>query len=235
MLSRAGRHGDRVEVDAVVRRYLSPMRAYLTRTRRLDEATADELLQEFIASRVLEQDMLARADRERGRFRNLLLASLNRFLIDAARRRTARKRGGGQVVSLDVLIESDLVGRSDDPTRRFETELARQIIRETLGRVEAWCVSSGQTTAWQLFRLQVIEPTLEGAERVGYAELVGRLGIESPVQAASLLQTAKRIFKRQLRAVLGDHGFAPEDDADLGELIDMLRQRPARSAGGLRS
>lgn len=235
MLARAGRHGDRVEIDAVVRRYLPPMRVYLTMTRRVDPETADELLQEFIASRVIEQEMLARADRERGRFRNLLLASLNRFLIDAARRRSAQKRGGGRVTSLDTLVEADLAGRSDDPTRRFETELARQIIRETLRRVEAWCASTGQTTAWELFRLQVIEPTLEGSDRIGYGELVGRLGIESPVQAASLLQTAKRIFKRHLRMVLGEHGFAPEDDADLGELIEMLRKHPARSTVALRS
>jgi RNA polymerase sigma-70 factor (ECF subfamily) len=234
-LSRAGRHGGREALDAIIRRYLGPMRAYLVLSQRIEPGLAEELLQEFLASRVVEQSLVARADRERGRFRSLLLTSLNRFLIDSARRRQAMKRGGGQVQSLDTLVDAGLIGRTDDPARRFETELARQIIRDTLTRVESWCVSSGQTTAWELFRLQVIEPTLEGSERISYSELVVRLGIESPVQAASLLQTAKRIFKRHLRTVLGEYGFTAEDDADLGELVMMLRPGLARNDGPMRT
>lgn len=218
-----------------MRRYLGPMRAYLTISRRIDPDAAEDLLQEFVTSRVLEQSIAARADRDRGRFRNLLLSSLNRFVVDAARRRSALKRGGGNVTSLDALLESDLLGRSDDPTRRFEQELAKQIIRQTIERVENWCASSGQDVAWQLLRLQVIEPALYGADRSPYGTLVKQLGIESPVQAASLLQTAKRIFKRNLRSVLAEHGFSPDDDADLGELIQMLRSTSARPAQGLRN
>lgn len=234
MLARAGRGRDSAEVDALLRRYLPPLRAYLRLTRGLEADLAEELLQEFIASRVLENEMIARADAARGRFRNLLLGSLNRFLVDAARRRGAEKRGGGRVASLQALAGGDLVGRSEDPTRRFESELARRIIESTLGRVEAWCAQTGQRSAWELLRLQVVEPTLHNAPRVAYADLIERLGIESPVQAASLLQTAKRIFKRQLRDVLGEYGFCPDDDADIAELIEMLRQPSARWVDVLR-
>ena len=51
---------------------------------------ADELLQAFVTDRLLEHQLLQRADQARGRFRSLLLTSLNNFA--AGRRRAARVR-----------------------------------------------------------------------------------------------------------------------------------------------
>jgi RNA polymerase sigma-70 factor (ECF subfamily) len=51
----------------------------------------------------LEREWIDAADRERGRFRSFLLASLRHFLANEWNRARAQKRGGNcQIVSLDL-------------------------------------------------------------------------------------------------------------------------------------
>ncbi len=54
---------------------------------------AQDLTQDFFV-RILKGDWLQKADPARGRFRSLLLKSLQNFLNDAVDRRNSRKRGG---------------------------------------------------------------------------------------------------------------------------------------------
>src|SRR5450432_3702169 len=62
---------------------------------------AQDLTQDFFVM-VLKGNLLQHADRNRGRFRSLLLEALQNFLIDAHDKRHARKRGGDvQFVSWD--------------------------------------------------------------------------------------------------------------------------------------
>src|SRR5215211_2815258 len=54
---------------------------------------AQDLTQDFFVT-ILKNDWLQHADRNRGRFRSLLLRSLQNFLINAAKKSHTRKRGG---------------------------------------------------------------------------------------------------------------------------------------------
>jgi RNA polymerase sigma-70 factor (ECF subfamily) len=56
---------------------------------------AQDLTQSFFAY-LLEHKLYARADRQKGRFRSFLLASIKNFLADAADRERTLKRGGAQ-------------------------------------------------------------------------------------------------------------------------------------------
>ena len=68
---------------------------------------AEDLTQQFF-SRLLEKNYLGRADRDRGKFRTFLLASMNNFLVNEWKRSARLKRGGGQsVVSLDLDAAED--------------------------------------------------------------------------------------------------------------------------------
>src|SRR5438094_1565891 len=55
---------------------------------------AQDLTQDFFVT-ILRNNWLQHADRNRGRFRSLLLRSLQNFLINAAEKSHSRKRGGG--------------------------------------------------------------------------------------------------------------------------------------------
>lgn len=225
-MARASAEGDsraREALDGLLRRYLPPMRAYLVLDRKLDGQLVDDLLQGFVASRVLEQNLFARADAARGRFRNLLLSSLKRYAIDELRRRSTQKRGAGQVVSLDASAIDAPADDEPDVSAIFEIELARQIVTTTLARMQADCAAKDSDSTWELFRVQVVDPTLNGTERVPYAQLVDRLGFESPSQAANALSTAKRMFRRHLADVLLEYQFDAKDlEQDVGELMQIL-------------
>ncbi len=54
---------------------------------------AQDLTQDFFVT-ILKKNWLQHADRNRGRFRSLLLKSLQNFLINAAEKTHAHKRGG---------------------------------------------------------------------------------------------------------------------------------------------
>src|SRR5438034_9194555 len=58
---------------------------------------AEDLTQELFAL-LLEKNYLGAADRKRGKFRSFLLVAANRFLINARRRASSAKRGGGQTI-----------------------------------------------------------------------------------------------------------------------------------------
>src|SRR5262245_12371775 len=80
--------------------YWQPLHDYVRRLG-YTEQDAKDLTQEFFF-RVLSKNIVAAADREKGRFRTFLLTSLNHFLTNEWHRGRAAKRGGNRtIVSLD--------------------------------------------------------------------------------------------------------------------------------------
>src|SRR3979490_742499 len=77
-----------------------PLYAYVRR-RGHSVAEAQDLTQEFFV-RVLEGRYLARADREKGRFRSFILTSLKFFLADEMDKSRALKRGGAAPLPFEV-------------------------------------------------------------------------------------------------------------------------------------
>ena len=90
----------REALSHLCRIYWRPIFAFVCR-RGYSIDDAQDLTQDFFVM-LLDGDLLRRADRDRGRFRFLLLKTLQNFLIDAHHRRSAQKRGGDvQFVSWD--------------------------------------------------------------------------------------------------------------------------------------
>jgi RNA polymerase sigma-70 factor (ECF subfamily) len=99
----AGRKSDtqaRQALEELCRTYWYPLYAYVRRQGHAKE-DAEDLTQAFFA-RFLEKNYLAGLDRERGKFRAFLLASLKHFLANEWDKARAQKRGGGaELLSLD--------------------------------------------------------------------------------------------------------------------------------------
>jgi RNA polymerase sigma-70 factor (ECF subfamily) len=94
----------RAALELLAQTYWYPLYAYVRRKGH-DEHAAKDLTQEFFA-RLFARNDFARLDRERGKFRAFLLASLNHFLAKEWRDQHTLKRGGGQtVLSLDAAAE----------------------------------------------------------------------------------------------------------------------------------
>lgn len=83
------------------RTYWYPLYAFVRRKGNSPH-DAQDLTQAFFA-RLLEKNYVARADRERGRFRTYLLAALTHFLADEWDKARRLKRGGDrEIISFDA-------------------------------------------------------------------------------------------------------------------------------------
>jgi len=84
--------GDPPALAALCQAYWRPVHEYILNEVRVADDALD-LTQEFF-SRLIEKKYSAQADRERGRFRSFLLASVKHFLLEEARNARTQKRGG---------------------------------------------------------------------------------------------------------------------------------------------
>lgn len=208
-------------------RYLPALRAYLVLKKRIPYEKAEDLLHDFVVNKVLEKDIIARADKDIGKFRTFLLTALDRFVSNRLRDEKAKKRNpaGGLLISVDDGL--DPPDGSEGPADVFDVAWAREVIAEALRRMEAECVNSERTDIWAIFECRILQPTLEGTKPLDYREIVGRFGFKSPTQAANALITAKRMYQRYLRSVIAEYAEDDQVDSEIEELKQILAGRGA--------
>lgn len=201
--------------------YYEPVRAFVAAHAGVRADQTDDVVQEFLTAKWLEQDLVARVKAERGRFRSYLLAALNNFISNYLR------AGNGAAGACS--LTTDPVDGSADPADVFDLAWARQVVRAAVDRMRDGCAAAGRADVWAVFEGRVLGPVLHGAAPAGYGELVARLGFESPARASNVLMTAKRSFARALRDVIRDHeGEGCDVEAELADLRRALtRPRPA--------
>jgi RNA polymerase sigma-70 factor (ECF subfamily) len=232
LIGRAGTVDPAVKRQALgelLTRYMPAIKAYLTVKRHVAPDQVDDLFQGFVTSKVLEQDLIAHADRHKGKFRTWLLTALDRYVISDWRHRSAVKRGGRGGESLSTPKNQGLPAATASAPEVFDLAWARALLAEVLRRMRAECEESGTAYLWGVFESRVLVPTLEGAPPLPYNELVARFGFASPVQASNALITAKRTFARILRAVIAEYAGADEFEAELRDLQQILARAGAGS------
>lgn len=135
----AVRSGDseqaRPALDRLCQAYWYPLYAYVRRAGHTAEDAAD-LTQGFFAV-LVEKELLARADPERGRLRNFLLTALQRFLRDDWRKQQRQKRGGGaETLSIDEATAEGLYAREpahvDTPEKLYHRRWALTLLERTV-------------------------------------------------------------------------------------------------------
>src|SRR5258708_4673534 len=126
--------------------YWYPLYAYLRR-RGYPADQAEDLTQEFFM-RLLEGRYLDRADREKGRFRSVILTSLKFFAADEEDRQRAHKRGGGTVLPLEFSSGEDRYQREpahdETPERMFERRWALSVIDRVVEKLRQEFVHHGR-------------------------------------------------------------------------------------------
>jgi len=203
--------GRRRALDELLRLYLPALRAHLLYRRKIEPHRVEDLLQEFVAQRVLERELLAKADASKGRFRSFLLKSLQNYAF------TELAKTGPKEVALD--LESP----GATSCQIYELEWARQLLQESLHRMKQECLRDGQAARWEFFACRIVVPTLTGSPVPAYKALVERFRFRSPEQAANALVTAKRQFERTLRAVIAETENATDETEIDAEIADLWR------------
>jgi hypothetical protein len=206
-------------LNTLLRAYHPCLRRYLIDVRRLPVHTAEDVLQSFITEKILAKQLLAKANPELGRFRSFLLTCLNNFVNDGLRglRDYSAKKA-------DLDEAGDVPAADKSGLDKFERNWARRVIELALEHMRAECEQQGRQDLWEIFRMRVIEPALEGAEPVAYDEVIARLHLTSPRQAINLLASSKRVFSRNLRSVIAEYaGSDAEVEQEIADLCAILR------------
>ncbi|MBN2290840.1 MAG: RNA polymerase subunit sigma-24 [Pirellulales bacterium] len=144
--------------------YWFPLYAFVRRAGYSAE-DAQDLTQDFFV-RLLAENTLAVADRQRGRFRSFLLGAMKHFLSKERRRQRARKRGGVRtVLSLDFDAGEGRYGSIEPadnltPERLFEKRWAMTLLDLVLGRLRDEYSESGKL---ELF--EGLKPFLAGGTK----------------------------------------------------------------------
>jgi RNA polymerase sigma-70 factor (ECF subfamily) len=226
LVARAGSASSQLQREALgllIERYAPALRAHLMTRKGRTADEADDLLQAFLASKVVEQAIMAQAAPDRGRFRTFILTALDRFVVSQYRHQRARKRYAGPMVEADEELELPAPGAS--PDLAFEVAWGRNVVHEALRRMQEECERTGRVDIWGVFEARLVSPLLGGdvAAVPSYDELVGRFGFASPIQASNVLITAKRMFIRVIRGVVGEYELAEDHiDAEIAALKGIL-------------
>jgi RNA polymerase sigma-70 factor (ECF subfamily) len=181
---------------------------------------AQDITQDFFV-KILEPGWLHHADPNRGRFRSLLLKSLQNFLIKAAEKSHARRRGGDvEFVSWDEwmaqapsrLCLSPQAIDALPPERLFDLRWAVTVVEHALQRLREECESKGKR---RLFHSLSSYLTAERDE-VPIAQLSTELGV-----AESAVIKQLHNLRQRYRSLLRDE--VAHTVADPAEMEDEIR------------
>ena len=201
--------------------YWYPLYAYVRRrVGQVDEAR--DLTQAFF-SHLLEKQTIARADRERGRFRDFLLAAFKNFLSNEADKARAEKRGGGKTpLSLD--LES---GESRyqiepfhelTPEKLYERHWVLALLDQVLENLRIELATAGKAEHFEQFK----EALTGEATAADYERAAAALAISPAAAKQAAYRMRKRyrqLFREEVARTVADEA---EVDVEIGRLLASL-------------
>lgn len=220
-----GSETERAEaLDRLVPRYRPALLAHLRCKFKLPQWPAEDVLQSFFAERIVAKNILALAARDRGRFRNFLLRSLDNFVLNYLRAERALQRlPPGGFTSWEEMDGWEPAVAGEHPSAAFEAAWALQVMEQARDRMREECWQSGREDIWEVFFGRILGPLLEQTEVLPYEALVARFGYRDPDQAGNILITGKRTFLRCLRAVVREYaGGESEVEEEIRDLVTIL-------------
>ena len=220
----AGGGGDsaRTALARLCETYRPPVLAYV-RARVRNNDDAEDLTQSFFAH-VLERQLPARADRERGKFRSYLLKSLDHFISSEWQRSNAQRRGGKATVLNDEAFETIA---SDDagPERAFEREWARTILREAMRRLAEEAKIAGREQMFTELRPYLIDAPEPG----DYDAIAKNAGIRRNTIAVAVHRMRSRLQELVQEVVADTASNAADIHAELRQMRDIMESAPGKA------
>jgi RNA polymerase sigma-70 factor (ECF subfamily) len=203
------------------RTYWRPIFSFV-RARGYSIEDAQDLTQDFFVT-ILKKNWLHHADRNRGRFRSLLLRSLQNFLVNATEKSHTRKRGGGvEFISWDdwmaeapsQLFVPLQAFDSLPPERIFDFTWATTVVEHAVQRLREECESKGKLWLFQALSSHLTDER----DEVSYAKLSAELGMEETAVKKQLHN-----MRQRYRSLLRDEvSQTVEDPADVDDEIRYL-------------
>jgi len=201
--------------------YWYPLYAFVRRQGH-GKSDAEDLTQEFFA-RLLARDDLATVDREKGKFRSFLLASMKHFLANEWDRAQAQKRGGGKRI-LSINLEDSELKYAMEPThvitpdKLYDRRWAMTVLEQVMAKLRNEMRAEGKTD--QFDQLKAFLAGNKGDVR--YAEVAENQGISEAAVKTAVHRLRKR-YRRLLIAEIADTVETQQDvEQELRHLLAAL-------------
>ena len=201
--------------------YWNPLFCFARRMNQ-DIADAEDLTQAFF-TRLLARDLLLQAQRERGRLRSFLLKSFRNFIAEEERRQGAQKRGGGQAAlridspEADAHLELEPL-ENTTPELEYERAWARQLLHQTLARLESDYSTAGNAALFEALRDMIVEGSADMPLQA-IADTLGRS--EASVRFAAF--KLRQRYRAVLRELVADTVAEPDEiDDELAHLRSLF-------------
>ena len=208
-------------LEELAQAYWFPLYAYIRRQGH-KAPEAEDLTQEFF-SRLLEKKSLATVDRDKGKFRSFLLASVKNFLSDEWDKSKTLKRGGGQkIVALDGMdAETRYALEPADeltPERHFERRWALAVLDQVMARLRQEYLDRGTGEVFQILKV-FLGPAAKTQDK---AALAHRLGMSEGTARVAAHRLRKR-YRELLRDEISQTVARPDlVDEEIRHLLDFL-------------
>jgi RNA polymerase sigma-70 factor (ECF subfamily) len=200
--------------------YWPPLYTFVRR-RGYSPPDAQDLVQGFFA-RLLEQNDLGRADKEKGKLRTYLLAALQNFLYNEYNRTHALKRGGRkQILSIDQYLPEAEASMLDaahlSDASCYDLVWASNIVKRAWQHLQNEFEAEGKAES-----LEVLKPFVAGGGQTppSQEEAAVRLGV--PI--ATLRTWLSRLRQRYGEALRTEVASTVSDPADVDQEFRYLCQ-----------
>jgi RNA polymerase sigma factor (sigma-70 family) len=206
--------------------YWAPLYSFV-RSRGYTVHDAQDLTQSFFAY-LLQHKIYARVDRQKGKFRSFLLASVKNFLTHEADRARTLKRGGGQEflpLHEDLAKEAESLfqthSSASNEDRLFDRSWAEALLAAGLERLSADYKGESKEKLFNELRIFVAG----GADRLPtYTELRDRLGIAESTLRSHVTRLRARYLDALRAEVRRTVHTETEVDEELRELIHVITE-----------
>lgn len=206
-------------LDALCRAYWYPLYAYVRR-RGHSTPDAQDLTQEFFAQ-LLEHNWVARADRQKGRFRSFLLMAMKRFLANEWDKVKTEKRGG-HVHLVPFPLEAAEARYAQEPAdtstpeQLYERQWALTLLESVLSQLRDDYARDGKEALFD-----ALKPCLIGSQELQpYAVLAGGLRMTEGAVKVAVHRLRER-YRERLKGEIA-HTVASPVEVD-GELRHLFR------------
>lgn len=191
-----------------------------------DGMDAEDVVQSFLCHVVLDRNLLSRADRQAGRLRDYLGASLKHHILDLHR----CKKPPVLYVDVQFLAQHPTEGKAGALDSGWAITVLQQALHVTKTRLE----SRGLGLAWKIFKEHTLLPVIQGHPAPSYKQLARQHGI-SDVRASNLRTTATRALKKSIRQVIKTYGIAESEmETELINIAQTLRESASTLGGDIR-
>jgi RNA polymerase sigma factor (sigma-70 family) len=199
-------------LETLCRAYWYPLYAYIRR-RGYAPHDAQDLTQKFFA-RLLDRGFLRGVDRNKGKFRSFLLATLDHFLANEWRNAHAQKRGGRvSFLPLDDGSAEEhylqIPAAALSPEQLFEQQWATALLDHVLTKLREEFEAAGKNKFFEAAKI-----FLTGERRAGsYEDLAKELGVSEAALKMAVSRMRHR-YAELLRAEVADTVSNPEEVED---------------------